>query len=147
MPAALIALQGQDVIGFLFDDRCRNIFLCSHSIDCDNGSVQRQTVQKLWNGGDFVAFAVNRPVPKDHAAVVSYGIQNMQGAFGFSVLSRPAQCLAVNRDDAPSAPLRRPGHERRRKNLLVNTAEDQTKRLFRSNPVRIGEKRVLMKNR
>lgn len=140
MQAVLIALQGQDVIGFLFDDRCRNIFLCSHGVDCDDGSVQRQTFQKLWNGGDFVAFAVNRPVPEDHAAVVSDGIQNMHGAVGFSAFPCTAQRLAVNRDDAPSAPLRRSGHERRRKSHLVNTAEDQTKRLFRSNPVRIGEK-------
>ena len=53
---ALIALQGEDVIGFLVDDRLSDFALATHRVDGDHRPLDRQHAQQLGNGDDLVGF-------------------------------------------------------------------------------------------
>src|SRR6202161_4172326 len=53
---ALISLQGENVIGFLFDDRLRDIALTAHRVDRHDRPLDRQHAQQFGNGDDLVGF-------------------------------------------------------------------------------------------
>src|SRR3984885_16116456 len=53
---ALISLQGENVIGFLVDDRLRDIALTAHRVDRHDRPLDRQHAQQFGNGDDLVGF-------------------------------------------------------------------------------------------
>jgi hypothetical protein len=53
---ALIAFEGEDVIGLLLDDLLGDLALAAHGIDGYDGALDRQHIEKCRNGDDLVRF-------------------------------------------------------------------------------------------
>src|SRR5580692_11181812 len=51
---ALVALQGEDVIGFLVEDRLRDVTLAAHRVDGYDRPLDLQHAQELGDGDDLV---------------------------------------------------------------------------------------------
>ena len=51
---ALVALQGEDVIGFLVEDRLRDVTLAAHRVDGYDRTLDLQHAQELGDGDDLV---------------------------------------------------------------------------------------------
>src|SRR6202042_2788585 len=51
---ALIAFEGEDVIGFLIDDRLRDVALTAHRVDSHDRPLELQHAQELGDGDDLV---------------------------------------------------------------------------------------------
>ena len=50
----LVALEGENVVGLLVDDRLGDVALISHGVDCHDGALDRHHLQELRDRDDFV---------------------------------------------------------------------------------------------
>jgi hypothetical protein len=56
---ALIAFEGEDVIGLLLDDLLGDVALAAHGIDGHDGALDLQHIEKRRNGDDLVRFVLD----------------------------------------------------------------------------------------
>ena len=71
--SALIAFEGQDVIGFLVDHLLRDVALAPHSVDGDDGSLDRHHVEQFRDRGDLVGLFRHLDLPQHQALAGSQG--------------------------------------------------------------------------
>ena len=101
---ALIALQGEDVIGFLVDDRLRDVALAAHRVDGhDRPLLDRQHAQQLGNGDDLVGFFPDLDLTENEPLARGESRHDVDRALGVflplgSLRTGPARGLAVDGD-------------------------------------------------
>src|SRR5271157_1569509 len=100
MEGALVFFEREDIIGLLLDDLGGDGLLRPDRVDGHNRALDRQHVEKLGDGGDFIALGFDRTGCEHQPSLVRKGRNNMQGTGAALVLLRPAQGLAVDRHDA-----------------------------------------------
>ena len=125
---ALISLQGENVIGFLVDDRLRDIALTAHRVDHHDRPLDRQHAQQFGNGDDLVGFfpylhlTENEPLARGESR---HDVDRTLGVFLLlgGLRTGPSHRLAIDgdhfgrdpslrRDPGDEATLERPGVER-----------------------------------
>jgi hypothetical protein len=55
----LVFFDAQHIVGASVDDLCGNLCLSAHDVYGDDTTVERQQLQQLRNGGDFVALVIH----------------------------------------------------------------------------------------
>lgn len=78
---ALIAFECQKVIGSGLDDGDGDLELGAHGIHTDDGSLEVEMTQQFGNGGDFIAFLIDRLLGECDAVVASPCADDLDGAF------------------------------------------------------------------
>ena len=66
---ALVAFQGEDVVGLFLDNGLGNGGLRAHGIDANDLTFQIQHFKEQGNGGDFVAFITHKFLGKGNSAI------------------------------------------------------------------------------
>src|SRR5271170_7395795 len=79
---ALIALQGENVIGFLVDDRLCNFALAAHRVDGHDRSLDRQHAQQFGNGDDLVGFFSHRDLTENETLRAAKAVTMWIGPLG-----------------------------------------------------------------
>ena len=92
---ALIAFEGEDVVGLLVDDGPGDVG--AHGIEGDDLSGQGEDFDEMGNGGDFIAFIRHIFLGESQAALRRPGAHDMAG-FGIEAVAA-AQSFAVDGND------------------------------------------------
>ena len=64
---ALVALQSEDIIGVTVDNPGGDIFLATHGINSDDGTVQRQQVEQVGDRRDLIGFVIHLALTEDQS--------------------------------------------------------------------------------
>ena len=78
MQAALIAFQGEHVIGFAGHDAGRDGGLCPHGVDADDQAFESQHGEQFRDGRDLVALGINRRLAKHQTSFAGIGRNHVQ---------------------------------------------------------------------
>ena len=76
---ALVALQGEDVIGLLVEDLLGDVALAAHRVDGDDGALDRHHVEQLRDGDDLVGFLRHLDLPEHEALARREGGDHVDG--------------------------------------------------------------------
>ena len=104
---ALIALQGQDVVGLLVHDLPGDGALAAHGVDGDDGTLDGQHVEQLGDGEDLVGLVRHLDLPQHQPLARGEGRDHVDGCVA-ALLSRSTRGLAVDGDH----PFRNPDQRR-----------------------------------
>ena len=142
---ALIALQGENVIGFLVDDRLCNFALAAHRVDGHDRSLDRQHAQQLGNGDDLVGFFSHRDLTENETLARGESRHDVDRTLGVHLLlgglrAGPAPGLAVDRDQfgRNSGQRRDPGDKATPERLGVERGQDVAQVVVRRRSVLEG---------
>ena len=97
---SLIAFEGEDVVGALGEDLGGDVALTAHGVDGDDGAFDREHVEKLGNGGDFVRLGFGLHLPEHEAMIGGESRDDVDGGLTLALAGRAAQRFAINGDDA-----------------------------------------------
>jgi Mg2+ and Co2+ transporter CorA len=106
----VVSLERQSIVATLIDDLAGDLALAIERIDGHDAALQRQHLQKPGNRRDLVRLGVGRDLAEHQALLAAPGADHVQRRLGARRVERPAQHLAVDRDDA-LAGFRKARHE------------------------------------
>jgi hypothetical protein len=95
---ALMALQGQNVIGLFVDDLAGEVALASDGVDGDDGALDRRHVEEGWNGNDLVRCATHPGLRQDEALSRREGRHHKDRALAALAPGAP-RGLSIDGDD------------------------------------------------
>jgi len=98
MKRALIALQGQNVVGLSVDDFPGNLPLAAHGVDRHHRAFDRKHIDQCGDGCDFVGFLRDLHLPQYQLLPRRECAQHMQGIL-VAFRAGAARSLAINGDD------------------------------------------------
>ncbi len=126
--AALVALEGKDIVGVLVDDLRGDVALTAHGVDGHRRAVDGQQIQQLRESDDLVGFISHLGLAKHQVLTCAPRRDHVDGRFGAAFLIGAPQRLAVDGDDVRAAPGERcrPGDEAVLKLFGIKGCEDVT---------------------
>ena len=100
---ALIAFEGEDVIGFLVDDRLRDVALAAHRVDGHDRPLDLQHAQELGDGDDLVGLLRHLDLTENQTLSRGESRHDVDRTLGVLLLlgglrTGPAHGLAVDGD-------------------------------------------------
>ena len=136
--AALIAFQGQHVIGLLLENLGGGIFLAMQRIQRDDTAFQFQQAQQLRHRGDLIGIRRGLDLPQHQAIGARPGRDQFDGPLTLAFVVRAAQCLAVKGDDLLVSDLRHGTHPIEKallKGFGVESRQDSAEGVMRGDAV------------
>src|SRR5258708_3388757 len=112
---ALVAFEGEDVIGLLVEDFLGDVALAAHGVDGDDGALDRQHVEKRRDGDDLVGLVRHFDLAEHEALARREGRHHMDRGFSAFLVGGAAQRLTVDGD-----------HIRRHADQLGNPGDEAT---------------------
>lgn len=94
---SLVAFEGEDVVRILFDDGLGDVGMSAHGIEGDDLPGQGENLDKMGDGGEFVAFIRYIFLSESESALRGPGAHDVAG-FGIKAVAA-TQFLAVDGDD------------------------------------------------
>jgi len=95
---ALVAFEGEDVIGLLVEDFLGDVALAAHGVDGDDGAVDRQHIEKRRDGDDLVGFVRHFDLAEHEALARRESGHHVDCGFSASLVGGAARRLAVDGD-------------------------------------------------
>ena len=99
MELLLISLQRDRVVGALLHDLLHDLPLTPHRVDGDDGALQFEQIEQLWNRRDLVRLFGRRDLAEQHPVLRSPRVHEMQRRAPGRAVERSSQGLAVDRDE------------------------------------------------
>lgn len=74
----LVSFDRQDVVCLGINDRLGRFYLAMHGVELDDRAGQFEQFEKLWDGRDFIALAVESHFPQAETGLSSKGRDRMK---------------------------------------------------------------------
>jgi hypothetical protein len=108
----LVAFEGEQIVGLVFDDPVGDRNLAAHGIDGHQRSLELigfgQVVEKPRGSGDFIGFLGHAELSQDQSGIARIGTQRMEGFEPLAHVVGAARGLTVDGDQiVPVGPERR----------------------------------------
>ncbi len=134
---ALVALQREDVIGLLVDDRLRDFALATRSVDGHHCAFDGQQLEQRRNGDDLVRLVADPGLAEHHALARGEGRDDMDRLFGPLLLVGAPHRLAVDSDHFGRLlrERRRPRHKTALERRRVEIGQDVAQLVVRGRAV------------
>ena len=144
---ALVALQREDVIGLLVDDRLRDFALATRSVDGHHRALDGQKLEQGGNGDDLVRLVADPGLSEHHTLARGEGRDDMDRLFGPLLLVGAPHRLAVDGDyfGRRLRERRRPRHKTTLERHRVELSQDDAQLVVRGRAV--GEESKALQER
>src|SRR4051794_16333515 len=133
---ALIALEGQNVVGLLVQDLLRDAALASHGLDGHDGALDRQQVQQLGDGDDLIGLVRHLDLTQHEALTGRKGRHHVKRALAL-LAKGLARRLAIDGDHLGrgTRELADPAHEAATERFGIERGENVAQLVVRGSSV------------